>query len=194
MKLRLYLILPAFLLAGPLLNAQKAAVKTNLLYDAFATVNAGIEIGLAPKWTLDVSGNYNAWTLSHGRRWRHAVLQPEARYWFCDRFAGHFLGVHALGGKYNVGGLKNSLSMLGTDFSKLSDRRYQGWFAGLGVGYGYTFILDRHWSCEAELGVGWTYTRYDAYPCAACGTKIEDGRLHNYVGITKATLNIVYNF
>lgn len=39
---------------------QKAAIKTNILYDATATVNLGVEIGLAPRWTLDISGNYNA--------------------------------------------------------------------------------------------------------------------------------------
>ena len=49
--------------------------------------------------------------------------------WFCDRFAGHFVGVHALGGQYNIGNLNNHISFLGTDLSVLSDRRYQGWFA-----------------------------------------------------------------
>ena len=40
------------------------AVKSNLLYDATTTMNLGIEFGLAPKWTLDISGNYNPWTFS----------------------------------------------------------------------------------------------------------------------------------
>ena len=30
-------------------SAQKVAMKTNVLYDASATVNAGVEIGLAPQ-------------------------------------------------------------------------------------------------------------------------------------------------
>ena len=75
-------------------KGQQVAVKTNLVYDALLTVNLGVEVGLAPRWTLDVSGNYNGWTLSHDRRWKHWLVQPEARYWFCDRFAGHFLGMH----------------------------------------------------------------------------------------------------
>ena len=82
-------------------KAQNVAVKTNLLYDATLTVNAGIEFGLAPRWTLDVSGNYNSWNIKN-RKWKHWLAQPEFRYWFCDRFAGHFLGFHALGGQYNV--------------------------------------------------------------------------------------------
>ena len=38
------------------MNAQKVALKTNLLYDALATANLGIETGLSPRWTLDISG------------------------------------------------------------------------------------------------------------------------------------------
>ncbi len=64
---------------GLSVSAQKVAVKTNVLYDAAATINAGVEIGLAPKWTLDVSGNLNAWDMSHGRKWKHWFVQPEAR-------------------------------------------------------------------------------------------------------------------
>lgn len=61
-------------------RAQDVALKSNLLADGFLSPNLGVEIGLAPKWTLDVSGQFNAWTLSHGRRWKHWLVQPEARY------------------------------------------------------------------------------------------------------------------
>lgn len=176
------------------MRAQEVAIKTNVLYDIAATVNAGVEFGLAPKWTLDISGNYNGWTLSGGRKWKHWLVQPEARWWVCDKFAGHFLGVHAHGGQCNVGNLKNNIRFLGTDFSKLSDRRYQGWFAGAGVAYGYSWILGRHWNLEAEIGAGWIYTRYDVFPCAACGTRLASGLSHNYFGPTKAAVNLVFVF
>ena len=106
MKLKNYAILLSFLLGGSaFVKAQDIALKSNILYDASGTINLGAEVGLAPKWTLDVSGNYNGWVRSHGRTWKHWMLQPEARYWFCDRFTGHFVGVHAHGGQYNVGNL-----------------------------------------------------------------------------------------
>lgn len=96
MKLKNYAILLSFLLCGSaFVKAQNMALKSNILYDASGTVNLGIEAGFAPRWTLDVSGNYNGWVRSHGRTWKHWMLQPEARYWFCDRFAGHFVGIHA---------------------------------------------------------------------------------------------------
>ena len=175
-------------------EAQDINVKTNVLADAFLNVNAGVEIGLAPRWTLDVAGYYNGWTLSHDRKWKHWMVQPEARYWFCDRFVGHFVGLHALGGQYNIGGLKNSFSFLGTDFSKLSDRRYQGWMAGAGLAYGYSWMLGKRWNLEAEIGVGYVYTRYDCYPCAKCGNKIEKNKAGHYIGPTKAAINLVYSF
>ena len=176
------------------LQAQKVAVKTNLLYDATATINAGIEFGLAPKWTLDVSGNFNGWTMSHDRKWKHWMVQPEARYWFCDRFAGHFLGFHALGGQYNIGHLKNNIKFLGTGFSKLSDSRYQGWFIGAGIAYGYAWVLNKHWNLEGEIGVGYVYTEYDRFNCKGCGKKVEEDKNHHYFGPTKAAINLIYVF
>lgn len=176
-------------------NAQSTVgVKTNLLYDATATINLGTEIGLAPRWTLDVSANYNGWTLSHNRRWKHWLAQPEARYWFCDRFAGHFVGAHLLGGQYNVGGIDGRVNIFGTDFRNLKDMRYQGWFVGAGMAYGYAWILNRNWNFEAEIGLGYIYTRYDRFPCKECGKKLGTDQPHHYVGPTKAAVNLVYLF
>ena len=84
------------LLVSISLSAQDVAVKTNLLYDATTTINLGAEIGVAPKWTVDLSANYNGWTFNDNKKWKHWMAQPEVRYWFCERFNGHFLGAHLL--------------------------------------------------------------------------------------------------
>jgi hypothetical protein len=175
-------------------SAQTVAVKTNLLADATLSPNVGVEVGVKPKWTIDLTGELNAWTLSHDRRWKHWYVQPEARYWLCDRFAGHFFAGHIFGGQYNLGNLDNGIKFLGTDFSKLSDYRFQGWFVGAGIGYGYSWILGRHWNIEAEIAVGYAYSRYDLYECKGCGAKVDNDRVHNYVGPTKAAVNLIYEF
>lgn len=175
-------------------SAQDVALKTNIVSDALLSPNLGLEFGLAPKWSLDISGQLNLWTLSHDRRWKHWAVQPEARYWFCDRFSGHFLGIHAHGGQYNIGGFDGRVNFLGTDARKLKDTRYQGWFVGGGIAYGYAWILGKHWNLEAEIGIGYSYTRYDRFRCAGCGKKIEKGKSHNYYGPTKAAVNLVYLF
>lgn len=173
--------------------AQDVAVKTNLLYDATASINLGAEVGLAPKWTFDLSGDFNAWKVSN-HLWKHWLVQPELRYWLCERFSGHFFGAHLLGGQFNVGHFNLPVKFLGTDFHELKDNRRQGWMVGAGVAYGYSWILDRHWNIEAEIGLGWVYTRSDKYECFDCGKRIETKKPHNYVGPTKAALNLIYTF
>lgn len=193
MKKRLVLLIFAVLAAVGATSAQKVALKTNLLTDGFLSPNIGAEIGLAPKWTLETVGEVNFWNVNN-HKWKHWFVQPEARYWFCERFAGHFVGLHALGGQFNFGNIKNSVKFLGSDFSELTDNRFQGWGVGGGIAYGYSWIINRHWNFEAEIGIGYIYTRFDKFPCAECGTAIEKDQPHNYFGPTKAALSLVYLF
>ena len=72
----------------------KIAIKTNALYWATSTPNLGLEIGLAKKLTLDISGNYNPWKFSDNKQLKHWLVQPELRYWLCERFNGSFFGLH----------------------------------------------------------------------------------------------------
>lgn len=174
-------------------HAQKAAVKTNLLYDATATINLGAEFSLSPKWTIEASGNYNPWTFSDNKKWKHWMVQPAARYWLCEKFNGNFFGFHLHGGQYNIGNVDLNFKMLGTNLKNLKDYRYEGWFVGFGVSYGYSWILAKHWNIEAEIGFGYAYTKYDKYDCPTCGEKL--GRSNrNYVGPTKAAISLVYLF
>lgn len=176
-------------------SATDFAVKTNLLYDATLTANLGAELQVAPKWSIDLSGNYNPWTLSGGKKWKHWMIQPEARYWFCQPLGGHFVGLHLLGGEYNMGHWGHEGNKIfNNDTRPLKDHRYQGWYAGAGIAYGYSWLLNKHWNLEAEVGFGWAYTRYDVYECEGCGRKIESNKVHNYVGPTKVALNLVYVF
>lgn len=174
-------------------SAQHTAIKTNLVSDACLSPGLGIELGLAPKWTLDISGQVNFWNID-SHRWKHWMAQPEIRYWFCRRFGGHFLGLHVMGGEYNIGNIDIPVKFLGTDFGDLKDRRYEGWGAGAGIGYGYAWPVGKHWNIEAEIGVGWVYTRFNSYPCAVCGTKIDNDKPHNYFGPTKLAINVEYLF
>lgn len=175
-------------------GSQNFAVKTNLLYDATATFNGGVEFRLAPKWTMDVSANLNPWTLKENRRIKHWLVQPEARWWFCDAWMGSFLAIHALGGQFNVGGWDIDMNVLGTDFRKIKDHRYQGWMAGAGLGYGYAWVLGKNWNFEIEGGIGWMYGNYDTFRCAGCGKKIDENTGRHYFGPTKFALSLVYLF
>lgn len=171
------------------LNAQNVGIKSNLLTDALLSPNVGVEVGLAPKWTLELTGEVNAWGIKD-HKWKHWFLQPEARYWFCQRFGGHFVGLHALGGQFNLGHLGINIGKL----KHLLDNRYQGWGVGAGVAYGYAWPVAKHWNIEAEIGLGWMYTRYDRFKCAGCGKKVSSDRSRNFFTPTKAAVSVEYLF
>lgn len=181
------------LMAVPLV-AQNVVVKTNMLYDMTTTVNLGVETALSPKWTLDLSANLNPWTFSENRKWKHWLVQPELRYWLCERFNGHFLGAHLLGGVYNFSNIDLDFKLFGTDFGQLKDHRYEGWMVGVGLAYGYHWMLSRRWSLEGVIGLGYVYSRADKYLCPRCGEQLEDNEPHHYLGPTKAALNLIYVF
>lgn len=197
---RICVILLVCIAASFVAKAQYFSVKTNVLYDLTATLNLGAEFRLAPRWTLDISGNYNPWTFGTSeetmKKWKHAMIQPEARYWFCESLNGHFFAFHAQGGAFNWK-MQNDFEgfkFLGSDLSRLAYERLQGYFLGGGIAYGYSWLLSPHWNFEAEIGIGYSYIWYDVYECVGCGRKIEEDQRHHYVGPTKAALNLVYVF
>ncbi len=164
-------------------------VKTNIPYWGTATFNAEVEVRLAKKWTLELEAGVNPFDGkkddgSYGRSLKHLRLHPELRYWFCESFHKHFLGLHIPYLLYNVSDVK----LLGVE-----NERSQGWGTGVGFSYGYQWLLSKHWNLEATVGVGYLYLDYDKYPCANCGSKIESGHKH-YFGPTQAAISIMYLF
>ena len=182
----------AFLLGLALLfslsmSAQHFALKNNLLYDATTTPNLGFEVGLSKKVTLDVSAGYNPFKFNDGKKLKHWLVMPEVRYWTCEKFNGTFIGVHALGGQYNIAGIKLPFGI----FPNLKDHRYDGYLYGGGLTLGHQWILNKRWSIEAAIGAGYARVHYDKYNCGECGSKIET-KNSNYWGVTKAALSIIY--
>ena len=169
------------------LAAQQVAVKSNLLYDLTTTFNLGAEIGLAPQWTLDLSANYNPFTFSDAKKWKHWMAQPEACYWFCERFNGHFAGIHLLGGQFNVGNVKFPLGI----YPSTKDYRYEGWYVGGGLVYGYQWVLGKRWNLEASIGLGYVHAKYDKYDCPKCGEWKEKND-KGYFSVTKAAVSLIY--
>ena len=164
----------------------KFAIKTNALYWATSTPNLGFEVALAKKLTLDVSGNYNPWKFSKDRQIKHWLVQPELRYWLCERFNGHFFGLHAGYTEYNISNVRIPFRPASS-----KDHRYQGWGTGVGISYGYSWIIGRRWNLEATVGVGYVYTDYDKYDCVTCGTFRGTNTKH-YFGPTKIGISFVY--
>lgn len=171
------------------LRAQNIAVKSNLFYDLTTTPNLGVEVRFAPKWTADLSANYNPFAFSNDKKWKHWMLQPELRYWFCEAFNRHFVGAHLLGGVFNTGNVNapSFLSIFPTD----KGYRFEGEYFGAGLAYGYHHILSPRWSLEYSLGLGWMQADYEKYECPHCGEHLNDGR-KDFFGVTKAAVSLIY--
>ena len=173
-------------------SAQQVAVKTNLLYDATTTPNIGAEVGMGKKHSMQLYYGLNPWKFSGdngGKYFKHWLLEPEYRYWFCHRFQGSFVGIHGLGGEFNAANIELPFGIE----KGLRDHHYEGWYVGGGLTYGYQWVLSRHWNIEASVGVGVIYADYQKYECGECGRKVGDDDTF-YVGPTKAVLSLLYMF
>lgn len=174
---------------GCAMTQAQVAIKNNLLYDAATTPNLGVEIGLTKKTTAQVVYGLNPWKFSDTKQMRHWLIMPEYRWWTCSRFNGHFFGIHAMGGEFNVQGIKDPLKMI----HDIDRSRYEGWFVGGGVTYGYQWILSKHWNFEAALGFGYDYIQFKKYDCGVCGTFTKHDHT-DYIGVTKLALSLEYLF
>lgn len=160
------------------LSAQEVAVKTNGLYWLTTTLNAGVEFATSNKMTIELNAAYNPWTFNDDKKMRFWLAQPELKYWLCEKFEGHFVGLHLHGAQF-FGGFK--------------EKRYDGYLAGGGISYGYNWILSPHWNLEAAIGLGYArlwFKESDRIYCEKC----YENKTKNYVGPTQAAISLVYMF
>ena len=163
------------------------AIKSNLLYWATASPNLAVEFGIARKWTLNILAGLNPWDLNSDKGGiRHGLVQPEIRYWFCNRFERHFVGLHGLYGRYEIANI--DLSPIGND---LTGKRYKGWGAGGGISYGYHLPMGKRWGWEFTVGMGYLYLDYDKYSCDTCDKHLGTKAKH-YFGPTKVGVSLLY--
>ena len=168
---------------------SKFALKTNLLYGAATfTPNLRMEIGLDNRSTLELGANYNGWNWEgakgDNRKLVHLSGIAEYRYWLCERFVGHFFGIHGFGVHYNISDY---------EVPPVFDKgfRYAGYAFGGGISYGYAVPLSARLGLEFNIGVGAAYLTYDKYGCDKCDEKIGK-YTDTYFGPTRAGINLVY--
>ncbi len=184
---RKIILLFVFAFLGISASAQRVIVKNNVAYDALLTPNLGLEIGLGKSTSLDITGNYNPFVWNDGKSIKHWLVQPEFRYWLCERFNGHFFGLHALGGEFNISKVKLPFGMAENG----KNSRYDGYYLGGGISYGYQWMFSKRWGLEGTVGLGYIRANYDQYRCRDCSPKIYSGH-KNYFGPTKLGLSLTY--
>ena len=175
------------LLSWPFAGRAQWSLKNNLLYDAALTPNRGVETRFSQKWTGALNVGFSPFETGTNstRRWRHLLVMPEARYWFCEAYSHHFLSANIVYSHYNASRL--DLPIYGT-----KDYRYQGDLVGAGASYGYAVPIgkNKHWNIEFEIGADLCYAWYDKYNCEHCGGKIGPG--HKWFVLPKAAVNLAW--
>lgn len=176
--------------AASAVQAQDIAVKSNLLSAANGALNGGIEYAFGPKSTFELSGSIRPWKRSEGYVNHYWLIQPEYRYWTCQKFNGSFWGAYINGAQFNVGGKKMPFGL----FPWLKEHRYAGWMTGVGISYGYQFMLNKHWNIETAIGVGYEYIYYKKYQCPDVCSSVLNTDHYHYFGPSKASISVVYVF
>lgn len=156
---------PAF--AGHTTRTRKPfymAVKTNMLYDAIAVPNIGVEFYAGRNWSVGANWMY-AWWKTDRKHWYWRTYGGElnVRKWFGKRaqekpLQGHHLGVYGqlliydfeTGGRGYIGGKPG-----GSLWDKAN------W--GAGVEYGYSLPVGRRLNLDFTVGAGYLGGEYWEY-------------------------------
>lgn len=167
--------------SAPQTSSRYVAVKTNLAAWAGTIMNLAADVQVSEHFSVELPVLWCPWYVSDKHAVKTFTIQPEARYWLSKPGKGHFFGIHAHVGWFNV---------------KWNRDRYQDAdrpLLGAGISYGYLLPFNEHWAGEFTLGAGYANMRYDTYYNIDNGARI-DTRTKNYWGITRVGLSVVYRF
>lgn len=167
------------------------AIKTNVLTDAIALWNGGMEFQIGRHLSLDLSGTYTQtnylYPESHTKIYG---FSPELRYWFGQPLSkGSYLGIHGNVAWYTLKGNKTVL------YQNVSNDK-PAWCVGLD--YGYSLKMDRknHWGVEFNIGLGYgMYSHNTAEQNGLDDTWYSTGtETKHYVGLTRLGVTFSYRF
>ena len=162
------------------------AVKTNLLFDAALMPNIELEVPIGKRWSLNGEYMFPWWLINDDRYCLQILMGGlEVRYRSGKRsgrdvLTGHFIGLYAGGGKYDLQWDKNG---------------YQGeFFIAAGVSYGYTHSIARNLRLEYNIGIGMLRTDYRHYHSRDNHRTLlwqENGE-YTWLGPTKLKISLVW--
>ncbi|MDE7380995.1 MAG: DUF3575 domain-containing protein [Muribaculaceae bacterium] len=169
------------------------AVKTNMLYDALALPNIGIEFYVGKNWSVGGNWMYGWWDSNKRHRyWRAYGGDLYVRRWFGSKalekpLTGHHIGVYGgvvtydfeFGGKGYMGGLPDKT---------LWDRcNYIG-----GIEYGYSLPIARRLNIDFTIGVGYMGGKVQEYAPENGHYVWQKTKNLHWVGPTKAEISLVW--
>ncbi|MDO4164769.1 MAG: DUF3575 domain-containing protein [Bacteroides sp.] len=168
-------------------------IRTNLLYDALAVPNIGVEFYLGNRWSVAGNWMYAWWKTDRRHRyWRIYGGDLALRRWFGKAaqrkpLTGHHLGLYGqvLIYDFEWGGRGY---MAGEPGGNILDRANYAF----GLEYGYSLPLARQLNLDFTLGLGYMGGTYYEY-LPANGTYVwQATKDRHYVGPTKLEVSLVW--
>lgn len=145
--------------------------------------NIELEVPIGKRWSLNGEYMFPWWLINDDRYCLQVLMGGlEVRYWPGRRnvLTGHFLGLYAGGGKYDLQWDKNG---------------YQGeFFIAAGVSYGYAHSIARNLRLEYNIGIGMLRTDYRHYHSRDNHQTLlwqENGE-YTWLGPTKLKISLVW--
>ena len=161
-------------------------LKTNMLYDAAAIPNIGLEVSVGKGWSVGANWMYAWWSNDTRHRfWRTYGGDVELRRWFSPRresrslMCGHHIGVYGQLLTYDI---------------EWGGRGYLGdrWSWAAGLSYGYSQPVGRNLNIDFTIGIGYLEGDYMKYrPEDGCYFW-ESTHRRKWFGPTKAEVSLVW--
>lgn len=197
-----------------------AGVKTDVATDILALPQAGIELQLSKKVSLEMTGWYSKYAYIHPcDDFKVYGFRPELRYWVKDVMTkGAFFGVHANVAWYalmanDVDFYQNAslctvpnctkrhffdYEYTDADGKKVMNHYHDtpAWSVGLTLGYALALDRKQHWAFEFVAGLGYAHYEQNHYQKSQPWNLLtkEMPQVNDYFGITRLSINIAYRF
>ena len=168
-------------------------IRTNMLYDALALPNIGVEFYLGKNISLGANWMYGWWKTDRRHRyWRAYGGEIFGRWWFGSKAAdkpltGHHVGIYGQLYTYDFewGGTGE---MGGKPGGSLWDRNL--WAAGLE--YGYSLPVAKRINIDFSIGIGYTTGLYHKYKPVDDHYVWQSTHRRRYFGPTKLEIAFVW--
>ena len=197
-----------------------AGIKTDILTDVLALPQAGFEVQLSDRLSLELMGWYSEWPYINACD-DHKVygFRPEIRYWMNGVMRkGIFFGLHSNLAWYammvNDEDFYQNASLC-TDKDCTRDHFYQysyqtedgsnvtnlyhdtpAWSVGLTLGYSLPLDRSQRWAVEFAGGIGYAHYEQNWYRKSSPWTlkTVEAPQVRDSFGLTRASVGLTYRF
>lgn len=160
-------------------------LKTNLLFDAVAIPNVGVELSLGRRWSIAGEWMYAWWKSDR----RHRYWQGYGGYLGVRKYFGKTADGHPFTG-HHIGAYGSTM----TYDVEWGGRGYQASRFGFGGGveYGYSTALARRLNLDFAIGLGFHGEEYKVYDPIDSHYVWHSTHKRNWWGPTKACISLVW--